>query len=175
MRKRRPLWLFTLCLGLLLTGCAEKAETLQDKIPMVRVEGKLYYDTGEESPAASRSDTPDGEITASVEGTEIPTEDDQSNFGTGYPYQFGDGDTIEVQLNGRWMVFEQREGTGSQVRFGDRMVDASGLSEETLEWLDWYNNLPAEEQLKVSAIPSDLLTEAGIVETEDAEAPATSD
>lgn len=47
-------------------------------------------------------------------------------------------DTIEIFMNEKWIVFEQREGTGNQVRFGDRMVDADGLSEETLEWLDWY-------------------------------------
>ena len=46
--------------------------------------------------------------------------------------------TIEIFMNEKWIVFEQREGTGNQVRFGDRMVDADGLSEETLEWLDWY-------------------------------------
>ena len=27
-------------------------------------------------------------------------------------------------------------GCGQQVRFGDRWVDADGLSEETLDWLD---------------------------------------
>ena len=50
------------------------------------------------------------------------------------------------------------------------MVDAAGLPEETLEWLDWYNSLPADEQLKVSAIPPDLLEETGIASTEDAAA-----
>ena len=56
------------------------------------------------------------------------------------------------------------------IQFGDRMVEAENLSEETLEWLTWYNSLPEEEQLKVSAIPPDLLTEAGIAGTEDAAA-----
>ena len=45
---------------------------------------------------------------------------------------------MRIFMNEKWIVFEQREGTGNQVRFGDRMVDADGLSEETLEWLDWY-------------------------------------
>ena len=36
-------------------------------------------------------------------------------------------------------------GCGRQVRFGDRWVDADGLSEETLDWLDWYNALPEEQ------------------------------
>ena len=47
----------------------------------------------------------------------------------------------------------------------------ANLSNETLEWLEWYNSLSAEEQLCVSSIPSDLYTcdgsgtvEAGAVE-----------
>ena len=63
-------------------------------------------------------------------------------------------------------------GTGRQVRFGDKLVDAEGLSEETLEWLDWYNGLPEEERLRISAVPSDLLEESGLVTTEDAKVPA---
>ena len=30
----------------------------------------------------------DGEITSTVDGTEIPTEDNQSNFGSGFGYQY---------------------------------------------------------------------------------------
>ena len=66
------------------------------------------------------------------------SDSNQSNFGTGFEYQYGADNTIEIFMNEKWIVFEQREGTGNQVRFGDRMVDADGLSEETLEWLDWY-------------------------------------
>ena len=32
------------------------------------------------------------------------------------------------------------------------------LTEETLEWLEWYNSLSQEEQLAVSSIPADLYT-----------------
>lgn len=31
-----------------------------------------------------------------------------------------------------------------------------GLSEQTLEWLDWYNGLTEEEQAAVDYIPLDL-------------------
>ena len=87
---------------------------------------------------SARCGVMDGEITSTVDGSEIPTKDNQSNFGTGFEYQYGADNTIEIFMNEKWIVFEQREGTGNQVRFGDRMVDADGLSEETLEWLDWY-------------------------------------
>ncbi len=139
-----------------------------DRIPMVMVNGKLYYDTGNESTIDGRCGVMDGEITTAVDGSEIPTQDNQSNFGTGFGYQFGPDDTIEVFMNEKWIVFAHRDGTGSQVRFGDKMIDADGLSQETLEWLDWYNSLSEEEQLSVSALPADLLEELDLVETEDA-------
>ena len=61
-------------------------------------------------------------------------------------------------------------GCGRQVRFGDRWVDADGLSEETLDWLDWYNALPEEQQRAVSSLPPDLLEQSGLAQTEDAKA-----
>lgn len=141
-----------------------------DKIPMVMVDGKLYYDTGKESSIDGRCAMMDGEISSSVEGSETPAADNQSNFGTGYGYQYGADDTIELLINEKWIVFEARAGKGSQVRFGDRWIDRDSLSQETLEWLDWYNGLSEIDQLAVSAIPADLLEASGISGTEDAEA-----
>ncbi len=80
-----------------------------DRIPMVMVNGKLYYDTGEESSLEERRcGLMDGQITSSVDGSEIPTKDDQSNFGTGFEYQYGFDDTIEIFMNEKWIVFECR-------------------------------------------------------------------
>lgn len=42
------------------------------------------------------------------------------------------------------------------VKFHDKTLKASDLSEKTLEWLNWYNELPREEQLAVSFIPPEL-------------------
>lgn len=69
-----------------------------------------------------------------------------------------------------WEEDGKIEETVSQVRFGDKWIDEVNLSEETLEWLDWYNRLPQEDQLAVSAIPADLLDASKISGTEDAEA-----
>ena len=44
-----------------------------------------------------------------VDGSEIPTKDNQSNFGTGFEYQYGADNTIEIFMNEKWIVFEQRE------------------------------------------------------------------
>lgn len=44
------------------------------------------------------------------------------------------------------------------VIYDGRVYYRSMLSEETLEWLDWYNSASKEEQDKVSYVPSELLT-----------------
>ena len=87
----------------------EEAHAMYDRIPMVRVNGKLYYDTGKESTVDTRCGNMDGEITSTVDGSEIPTEDNQSNFGSGFGYQYGADDTIEIYMNEKWFVFEYRE------------------------------------------------------------------
>ena len=60
-----------------------------DLIPMVMVNGILYLDTGHESKIEARCGVMDGEITSQVDGNKQPSVDDQSNFGTGYGYQYG--------------------------------------------------------------------------------------
>lgn len=125
-------------------------------IPMVMVDDRYYYDTGLESTRTTHPEDPDGEITSTVSGTEIPLENDQSNFGTGYPYLYGEEDTLEICLEGKWMLFEARSGDGSQIRYHDHMYSTGDLSEETLQWLYWYNGLSREEQLAVDYVPSDL-------------------
>ena len=86
-----------------------KADAMQDRIPMVRIDGRLYCDTGRESTVSGRCGNLDGEITSTVEGTEIPVEDNQSNFGSGFGYQYGTDDTIEIFMNEKWFIFEYRE------------------------------------------------------------------
>ena len=89
----------------------QEEEAMWDRIPMVMVNGKLYYDTGRESIVNGRCGNVDGEITSTVDGSEIPMEDNQSNFGSGFGYQYGEDDTIEVYMNEKWFVFEYREKT----------------------------------------------------------------
>lgn len=75
--------------------------------PMLVVNGELYRSTGRESAVEGRCGVMDGQVTSAVDSEETPTEDDQSNFGTGYGYQYGSDDTIEVLIDGKWIVFEQ--------------------------------------------------------------------
>ncbi|MEA5083499.1 MAG: hypothetical protein VB018_05005 [Lachnospiraceae bacterium] len=62
----------------------------------------MYYDTGKESNIIGRCGVMDGEITSTVGEIQIPTEDNQSNFGTGYHYQFGSDNTLEIYMNDKW-------------------------------------------------------------------------
>lgn len=81
-----------------------------DLVPMVMVDGKLYLDTGYDSTVDGRCGVMDGEITSSVEGWQQPMENDQSNFGTGYDYQYGSQNgTIELLLNGEWRIYATEE------------------------------------------------------------------
>ena len=71
----------------------------------VMLEGVVYYDTC----AISNTDpsaVPDGTITSAVDDQSFPTEDGQSNFGTGYAYRYGSADgTVEVLIDGVWWIF----------------------------------------------------------------------
>ena len=81
-----------------------------DRIPMVMVNGELYLDTGKESTVMARCGMMDGEITSQVDGSKAPTMDNQSNFGTGYGYQYGPIEgTIEIKMNGKWWIFATEE------------------------------------------------------------------
>jgi hypothetical protein len=40
--------------------------------------------------------------------------------------------------------------------FNEQTFAKADLSEETLEWLEWYNGLTETEQLAVDYIPADL-------------------
>ncbi len=46
---------------------------------------------------------------STVDETEIPTKDNQSNFGSGFGYQYGADNTIEIYMNEKWLVYEHRE------------------------------------------------------------------
>ncbi len=90
------------------SGTTDETPGQSDLTPMVMVNGTLYFDTGRESEIDGRCGNMDGEITAAVDSTEIPSLDGQSNFGSGFGYQLGENGTIEVNMNEKWFVFEQR-------------------------------------------------------------------
>ena len=71
----------------------------------VMLEGVIYYDTCTVSGTDAKA-APDGTITSTVDSDSFPTEDGQSNFGTGYAYRYGsENGTLEVQIDGEWWIF----------------------------------------------------------------------
>ncbi len=87
---------------------AKQNAELSDLIPMVRIGGKLYLDTGKESDIDARCGVMDGKITSTVEPFQKPTRNNQSNFGSGYEYQFVNNDSIDIYMNEKWIRFENK-------------------------------------------------------------------
>lgn len=94
------------------TACS-KSDTKTSEVdktypPMVKVDGTTYTDTGYEN-AMVTCGTADGEIKTSVDGKSKPENDDESNFGTGYGYQVWENGYINVEIEGRWILFRDIE------------------------------------------------------------------
>jgi hypothetical protein len=81
--------------------------TTFDICPAIMVNGEIYFDTGHKSTVTGRCGNMDGQITSECSSSETPSINDQSNFGTGYGYQYGGREgTIEVLLDdGEWYIF----------------------------------------------------------------------
>lgn len=73
------------------------------------VNGTLYKNTGRESTMDARCGTMDGAVESAVEAGQVPTEERQSNFGTGYEFQYVTNEEIDVVIDGKWMVFRAPE------------------------------------------------------------------
>lgn len=76
--------------------------------PCVMIDGIVYQDTGYIS-SMPGCGVMDGEITSEVDGTELPAENDQSNFGTGYAYQRSTENHVIVMMDGEPEIFQNIE------------------------------------------------------------------
>lgn len=72
--------------------------------PCVMIDGILYKDTGYISSMAGCG-TMDGEIVSAVPETELPSENEQSNFGSGYPYQRSSEGQVIVMIDDQRVIF----------------------------------------------------------------------
>lgn len=81
-----------------------------DLIPMVMVDGVIYMDMGYRGTQTEKPRDTDPRITSNVPGDERPKKDGQSNFGTGYPYRYGEKEgTVELYMDGNWHIFATEE------------------------------------------------------------------
>ena len=113
-------------MGLQFSG--ETKEYLSDRRPMVMINGEIYFDTNHESDINGRCGVMDGKLSSTVDGSEIPTQDNQSNFGSGYEYQYVDENSIDIYMNEKWIRFEKEitDAWGIQLTATD--VTSSGLT-----------------------------------------------
>lgn len=72
--------------------------------PCVMVDGIIYKDTGYVSSIIGCGNM-DGKIISTVDGTELPTKNNQSNFGTGYQYQGASENQLRVEIAGEKRIF----------------------------------------------------------------------
>lgn len=105
-----------LAVGFLTSPKTEETENAQwDRIPMVMIDGELYLDTGMTQADSETNQASDGKITSEVDASNVPTENNQSNFGTGYEYRLNkENDTVEIYINGKWCLFKL-ESTGKNL------------------------------------------------------------
>lgn len=148
------------------TESSEEVVVGGDLIPMVMVNGELYMDTGHESSVEARCGVMDGTIDSEVGANEKPTKDNQSNFGTGYGYQYGSHEgLIEVYMNDKWWVFATEKALASSqlmidseaseetITYNGKEYKKSELCVATLHWLE----LSEQERMLSSYFPPEFM------------------
>ena len=97
------------CLTLLISCSPAEPAEKWDRRPMVMVDGVIFLDTGKEMVVEMDESAFLGTITSSVDGSEMPTQNGESNFGSeGAPYAYLD-DGLVVLLNNEWVFFEKEQ------------------------------------------------------------------
>lgn len=94
-----------------------------DVPPCVMVDGIVYKDTGFISSMAGCG-TMDGKITSTTDSTELPSQNEQSNFGTGYDYQRSVENEIIVIIDGEQRIFRNIESTDTSMPIGVKNFNA---------------------------------------------------
>lgn len=75
---------------------------------LIKIENKLYYDTKKIS-ENTKEHKIEGTITNTVKRSEIPKENNTSNFSNNICYQKIEENKIEVLIENEWIIFEQKE------------------------------------------------------------------
>ena len=110
--KKICIFLMTILLFLCACGVSDSSiasapeEEHWDRKPCIMVDGELYLTTGGRSHLPTHPEEFDGHITTEVSGWELPTENDQANFDSGFGYNFGQvKGTIEIYYNDDWWLY----------------------------------------------------------------------
>lgn len=106
------LLIVVLCLLLfyLKDGLEPKLYNKDDKkVRMIKLNDKLYYDTGIELYNTPTCGTPDVIITKKVNEKEEPLLNGESNFGTDIYIQYNGKDILNVNIDSKWIIFSSKE------------------------------------------------------------------
>lgn len=112
--KKICIFLITTLIFLTLCACGETDASIAsapeeenwDRKPCIMVDGELYLTTGGRSHLSTHPVEFDGYVTSQVPGWELPTENDQANFDSGFGYNFGQvKGTIEIYYNDDWWLY----------------------------------------------------------------------
>lgn len=77
------------------------------------------------------------------------------------------GNVLDIDRNASFLdMVNSAERFGDFLLFERRLYNKNDLSQETLEWLDWYNSLAPETRLATSYIPEELLAFEDVETTE---------
>lgn len=133
-----------------------------DLAPMVYINNTLYQIV---DPQPDLTDKESrfvylGEIKSKVRASQKPTENFQANDDIVGAKVYQYENDIVVFTDGQYFLYTNLENAENEtVEFEGQFFNKSDLSEETLQWLQWYNSLPPEKQLTVSSIPPELCTD----------------
>ncbi len=112
----------------------------EKKVPrMVKVNGILYYDTGKLSTVEGRCGNPDDYIHTTVFPNETPSQENESNFGSEYGFQYETENTIAMILPTGWTVFSSNiedanlDAPKNYVTIQDGKIDNPKLVNQFLE------------------------------------------
>ncbi len=184
MRKFVPLSL-TLAVALLFTACKKHTETggsawLPAEIDSIEVTFDLYpSETTRALNADEIAAVTEWALALETEQAPLAETETPNNYAGGMVWHFNvnggeltfsyaDCGESAVFINDAWYAVQnpshppiEEAAENEVVEFQGQSFSKSDLSEETLEWLAWYNSLSPEEQLAVSSIPADLYTYDG--------------
>ncbi len=139
------------------------SETVSQEKQMIFIDGKTMISTGriavteDRLPLSAETRRPDGSITQLVPESEYPRQNEQANFDCqGSPYLILSDGAAALELEGQYMLFLADD----TVEYEGIYKKKNQVSENTLEWLDFYYSLTAQERLAVSMIPSEFASEA---------------
>lgn len=115
---------------------------------MLCINDEIYYDTGRISNVL-RCGVMDWIIDSSVSEGEMPMEDKQSNFGTGYGYQRWSKGQVHVNIDDSWHIFQASEAHRLTVTNGNNgaLVELE-RSPKFWEIIEKYQNLDVTAQNK---------------------------